>query len=152
MVKLRSLIRRSCGLSVEAGDGLHAAPSGMRARARRVAGSMMAAGIFLVAAAHGQTLGLVTVDDVFSVPFGQDLVAEAPGVLTNDLFDGEPAEDGGATAVLVDPVRYGTLSCDDPPAGDPALYDLCPNGSFTYTPGASFPGFDGFNYQPGDFR
>jgi hypothetical protein len=42
---------------------------------------------------------LVAVDDIFSVPFAQQLVVEAPGVLDNDSYNDEPAEDAGATAV-----------------------------------------------------
>jgi len=72
------------------------------------AGSVLAAAVFLATAAHGQTP--VAVDDVFSVPYGQDLVAEAPGVLANDTFNGEPAEDAGATAELIGDVSYGFLS------------------------------------------
>ena len=34
---------------------------------------------------------LVAVPDSFDVPFAQQLVVEAPGVLDNDLYDGEPA-------------------------------------------------------------
>ncbi len=65
---------------------------------------------------------------------GGDLVVEAPGVLDNDTFGGEPAADAGAVVdlVLVD-AAFGTLS-------------LNPDGSFSYTAGVDFPGHDSFTY------
>lgn len=134
MVEHRSLIRRSCGRSVDVGDIFHAAPSGLRAIARRYAGGILAAAVFLASAAHGQAQGLVATDDFDSVPFGENLVVEAPGVLANDTFNGEPAEDSGATAVLIDNVAHGTLIFNS-------------DGSFTYEPGTSFQGFDSFTYD-----
>jgi len=85
---------------------------------------------------------LVAVDDAYDVPFTQQLVVEAPGVLDNDSYDGEPAADGGATAMLVTGPLYGTLECES----DPGL-ELCPDGSFTYTPAVNFPGSETFTYQ-----
>ena len=82
--------------------------------------------------ASAQTL--IAVDDTFSVPYGQDLVAEAPGVLANDTFDGQPAEDAGATASLVSDVSHGFLA-------------LASDGSFTYTPDTGFQGSDTFTYE-----
>ncbi len=93
----------------------------------------------MAAGAQGQ---LVAVDDTYSVPYGESLLAEAPGVLSNDTFDGDPAEDAGAEAVLVDYASYGVLGCES----DPGL-DICPDGSFTYTPDLFFPGSDSFTYE-----
>jgi hypothetical protein len=84
----------------------------------------------------------VAVDDADSVPYNTPLVVEAPGVLDNDTYNGDPASDHGATAELLVWPAYGSLSCEGQPA-----FDLCPDGSFTYTPFASFPGFDTFVYQ-----
>ena len=85
---------------------------------------------------------LVTVDDSFGVPVFQTLVTESPGVLKNDIYDGEPAEDGGATAVLLISVLFGTLEC-----ASNAELELCPDGSFNYTPGLGFGGSDSFTYR-----
>ena len=89
--------------------------------------------LYLAGTAHAQ---LVAENDSYGVPFGEDLVVEAPGVLDNDTFDGEPAEDAGANIdlpVIVD-VAYGTLVLNS-------------DGSFTYAPGVDFPGTDSFTYQ-----
>jgi len=40
---------------------------------------------------------LVAVDDSYGVPVAEPLLVETPGVLDNDSYKGEPAEDGGAT-------------------------------------------------------
>ncbi len=85
---------------------------------------------------------LVAVDDSFAVPVAQELVVEAPGVLENDTYNGEPAADAGATVELVAGPLTGTLEC----GSNPGL-DLCPDGSFTYTPGAGFTGSDSFTYR-----
>ncbi len=58
----------------------------------RVTGSLVVA-LFVATTAFAQTL--ITVDDVFGVPFGNDLLVETPGVLGNDTYNGEPAEDCG---------------------------------------------------------
>ena len=100
---------------------------------------MLAALIFLASAAHGQ---MVANGDTYGVPYGQDLVAEAPGVLANDTFNGNPAEDAGATTELVSWPSYGYLSCEAEPT-----FELCPDGSFIYTPNVDFPGFDTFTYE-----
>ncbi len=76
------------------------------------------------------------------MPVTQQLVVEAPGVLDNDLYDGEPAVDGGAIAVLVSEPLFGTLEC----SSDAGL-NLCPDGSFIFTPDVDFPGADGFTYR-----
>lgn len=140
MVEHRSLIRRSCGRVVDAGDFLHAASSGLRASARRHAGSILAVALFLASAAHGQAQGVVAGDDLYGVPFGQDLTVEAPGVLSNDTYNGNPAEDHSATVELVDNVTYGYLSCPD------TAFELCPDGSFVYTADPDYPGTDSFTY------
>ena len=85
---------------------------------------------------------LVTVDDSFGVPVFQTLVTERPGVLENDMYDGEPAEDGGATVILLVSVLFGTLEC-----ASNAQLELCPDGSFNYTPGLGFAGSDSFTYR-----
>ena len=100
---------------------------------------MLAALIFLASAAHGQ---MVANGDTYGVPYGQDLVTEDPGVLANDTFDGDVAEDHGATAELVGWPSYGYLSCEAEPT-----FELCPDGSFIYTPDVDFPGFDTFTYE-----
>lgn len=82
------------------------------------------------------------VEDTFGVPYGQTLQVERYGVLENDLLDGEPAGENGATAELLGGVSFGTLACPD----DGTL-ELCADGSFEYTPGAGFNGIDSFSYQ-----
>jgi len=93
--------------------------------------SLALALILLAPLAHGQTLA---VDDTFSVPYSQILDEEAPGVLANDTFNGEPAEDHSATATLVVDATFGALS-------------LGSDGSFTYDPYFDFPGVDSFTYE-----
>ena len=85
---------------------------------------------------------LVVEDDTFGVPVSRMLEVEAPGVLDNDLYDNEPAADAGAKAELVSSPVNGTLECDSHPG-----LELCPNGSFTYTANAGFPGSDAFIYE-----
>ncbi len=86
----------------------------------------------LAASAHAQ---LVAETDGYAVPMDDDLVVEAPGVLDNDTYGGEPAEDAGAEVdgVIVD-VDFGVLT-------------LNTDGSFSYAPGLDFPGLDSFTYQ-----
>jgi hypothetical protein len=98
----------------------------------RIVGSLVTVLVLLAAAAEGQTL--TAVDDSFGVPFSQILEAEAPGVLANDTFNGEPAEDHGATVVLILDASDGVLS-------------LATDGSFTYDPDVTFPGVDSFTYE-----
>jgi len=78
---------------------------------------------------------LVTQDDTYTVPVDGNLLIEAPGVLDNDTFDGEPAADAGAAIddLIVD-VVFGTLILNS-------------DGSFSYAPGVDFPGTDSFTYQ-----
>ena len=78
---------------------------------------------------------LLAENDRFAVPMGDDLVVEAPGVLDNDTYGGEPAGDAGAEVdgVIVD-ASNGTLV-------------LNADGSFSYAPGLDFPGLDSFTYQ-----
>jgi len=101
----------------------------------QISGSLISALLFLASAAHGQPM--IAVDDTFSVPYSQILEAEAPGVLANDTFNGEPAEDNGATVALIVDVSYGVLS-------------LATDGSFTYDPETDFPGVDTFTYEAAD--
>jgi len=103
------------------------------ATAGRFAGALLVALIFLVTAAQGQTLNAV--DDTFGIPYAEMLEVEAPGVLDNDTFNGDPAEDHGATVVLLVDVSYGYLS-------------LASDGSFTYDPDLDFfSGIDSFTYE-----
>jgi len=85
---------------------------------------------------------LITVDDSFAVPVLQTLVVEAPGVLQNDSYNDEPAEDGGAEVELLTGPVHGTLKCESN-----INLELCADGSFNYTPGAGFPGSDSFTYR-----
>jgi len=85
---------------------------------------------------------MVAVDDSYSVPYSQTLVVQAPGVLENDTFNGGAATDHGATAALLVYTSHGNLTCPSQPT-----LDLCPDGSFDYTPYADFPGTDSFVYQ-----
>src|SRR5262249_26980015 len=72
-------------------------------------------------------------DDAYTVAQGATLTVAAPGVLTNDTD-----VDGNAlNATLVTTATHGTLTFD-------------PNGSFTYTPEASFVGADTFTYRASD--
>ncbi len=99
-------------------------------------------GVLLVGFSTVAWAQLVVVDDSYGVPVAQPLVVETPGVLDNDSYNGEPAEDGGATAeLLVGPI-FGNLVCESD-----AGFELCPDGSFTYTPGVDFPGSDTFTYR-----
>jgi hypothetical protein len=88
--------------------------------------------MLLVPVSYGQTL--VAVDDIFGVPYGDVLQVEAPGVLENDTFNGDPAEDHSATVVMLLDVSYGLLL-------------LASDGSFTYEPDEFFPGVDSFTYE-----
>jgi hypothetical protein len=89
--------------------------------------------ILLVAGpAHAQIL--LAEDDSFYVPLGEPLVIEKFGVLDNDTLDDESAGESGATAELVTDVSDGTLA-------------LSSDGSFTYSPAASFDGTDSFVYR-----
>ena len=99
-------------------------------------------GIFVCGLAGEAQAQLVAVDDSYSVPVAEPLLVEAPGVLDNDTYNGEPAVDGGATAELVAGPLFGTLECESNPN-----LELCPDGSFNYTPGTDFPGSVTFTYQ-----
>ena len=98
--------------------------------------------LFLLGAASSAQAQMVAVDDSHGVRYNEPLVVEAPGVLVNDTFNGDPAEDHGATAELMSWPGYGYLSCEAEPT-----FELCPDGSFTYTPYPEFAGFDSFVYQ-----
>ena len=77
---------------------------------------------------------LVANDDSYGIPFGEPLVVEFYGVLDNDILDGESAGENGALAELVSDVIHGSLT-------------LNPDGSFNYSPGATFDGTDSFVYR-----
>jgi hypothetical protein len=72
----------------------------------------------------------VAQNDAYNLSQGSTLSIAAPGVLGNDTGAGST----GLTATLVTPPANGTLS-------------LQPDGSFSYTPVASFSGVDTFTYQ-----
>ena len=113
---------------------------GMNVRARRVAGSMLVAAVFLATAAHGQTL--VAVDDAWAAFEGRMLQVEAIGVLENDKLDGDDLPPG-FEAQLVLSVTHGFMDC----ATDVGFLELCPDGSFEYTPDPDFVGSDTFTYE-----
>ncbi len=77
---------------------------------------------------------LVAEADSYGVPHGEALVVEAFGLLDNDTLDAEAAGENGATAELISDTVHGTLA-------------LSSDGSFTYSPGASFNGTDSFVYR-----
>jgi len=99
------------------------------------------AGLFCLVAEFAHAGVLVAVDDSYAIPPSQTLQIEPFGVLENDTLDDENAGENGATATLLSGVSKGTLTCPDVGPG------LCPDGSFEYTPGASFDGTDTFVYQ-----
>lgn len=76
---------------------------------------------------------MVATDESFSVQYAQPLVVDTPGVLDNDLLDGEAAFEMGAIAELLIDAAHGALT-------------LNPDGSFTYAPDSSFTGLDSFVY------
>ena len=92
---------------------------------KRLAGYLAMLFFATSGAAHAQVL--VAEDDIFEVPHGQTLVVEAFGVLENDVLNDESAGENGATADWVSGPSHGALS-------------LSLDGSFTYSPGASFKG------------
>ncbi len=75
----------------------------------------------------------VAANDVYNTDPDTPLTVLAPGVLANDA----DADDDGLTAVLVSNPSNGILN-------------LNPDGSFTYTPNASFIGSDSFTYKAND--
>ena len=85
---------------------------------------------------------LGTVEDSYGIPVSRLLQVEAFGVLDNDTLDGNKAGESGVTATLHTDVTKGTLLC---PGVGPSL--ICADGSFEYTPGPGFDGFDSFQYQ-----
>ncbi len=89
--------------------------------------------LLLAGAVPASAQVMVAGDESFSVSYADPLVVDAPGVLDNDLLDGEAAFEFGAVAELVIDAAYGTLV-------------LSPDGSFTYTPGPTFDGLDSFVY------
>ena len=75
----------------------------------------------------------VAVDDEYGVPGDTTLVVEAPGVLEND----SDADGNTLSSVLVSTTSHGSLT-------------LNLDGSFTYTPVASYDGSDSFTYKAND--
>jgi hypothetical protein len=90
--------------------------------------------LLVVCAGSAHAQQLTANDDSFSVPYGLTLDVEAFGVLENDTLDGENAGESGATAQLISGASHGAVT-------------LGINGSFTYTPGATFEGDDSFVYE-----
>jgi VCBS repeat-containing protein len=75
----------------------------------------------------------VASDDAFTVQAGSTLTIDAPGLLANDAGEaGQPL-----TAAAINTPAHGTLT-------------LNADGSFSYTPEASFTGTDTFTYQATD--
>ncbi len=75
----------------------------------------------------------VAEDDAYNATKDIELIVAAPGVLANDSdADGDPL-----TAVMVTGVSHGALT-------------LNANGSFSYTPTASYVGSDAFTYKAND--
>lgn len=95
-----------------------------------IAGFLM---ILLAASAAAQAQVMIASDDFFSVQYNQPLEVDTPGILDNDLLDGESAPEMGAVAELVTDAAHGDLG-------------LNPDGSFTYSPGPTFEGSDSFVY------
>ena len=75
----------------------------------------------ILAAAGGAHAQLSTVDDLYGVPFATSLVVEAPGVLSNDTFNGNPAEDAYVTDedAALNVAAPGVLGNDSDADGDP---------------------------------
>jgi len=97
---------------------------------------------FLLGIASAAQAQMVATDDSYSVPYNASLMVEVPGVLANDTFNGDPAANHDATVELLVWPNYGFLSCEAEPT-----FELCPDGSFTYTPYAEYAGSDSFVYQ-----
>lgn len=93
-------------------------------------GAILAA-MVIAAPAFGQIM--IANDDPHSLQLGQPLVVDAPGVLDNDLLDGESAAEMGAVAELVLDAAHGDLV-------------LGADGAFSYSPGPTFEGMDSFAY------
>ena len=85
---------------------------------------------------------IVAADDAFGLPYQRPLLVEPPGVMANDTHDGNPAAESGGMVILVQPPAFGSLWCE----ADNSL-QLCPDGSFSYSPDTAFPGQDSFRYQ-----
>jgi hypothetical protein len=103
--------------------------------------AFLAIGIILATAGAVKAQTLVAVDDSYGVPLDEPLILEPFGALDNDTVDGNNAGESGATATLLSGVSHGTLEC----AG--TALELCDDGSFAYTPDASFSGLDSFTYE-----
>jgi hypothetical protein len=104
--------------------------------------SLVLAFCLLAAGTGSAAAALVASDDSFSVPASTYVLVEPAGVIGNDSLDGNNAVDGGVTVTLVSSVTDGTLVC--PTNG---ALELCPDGSFEYTAGSTFNGYDTFVYR-----
>jgi VCBS repeat-containing protein len=91
-------------------------------------------GTFTITAATGGNHAPVANNDAYSTTQGTAITVAAPGVLANDT-DVDPGDT--RTAVLAGAPAHGTLT-------------LNANGSFRYTPSASYTGTDTFRYQAKD--
>jgi hypothetical protein len=98
--------------------------------------------MLLLTAGAVQAAVIEAADDAYGIPFGRPLAVESPGVLDNDTLDDEAALTSGVTAELAIGPAHGTLECPS----DPGL-SLCPDGSFSYTPGDTFTDSDSFTYS-----
>ncbi|MBU8920248.1 MAG: T9SS type A sorting domain-containing protein [Bacteroidales bacterium] len=107
----------------------------LHSKSRDYSKYIIIAGILaLFSAGTLQAQVLTAYDDEFGIPFGISLEVDVFGILDNDILDGESAGESGATAELVSDVFHGTLSLNS-------------DGSFIYTPGVTFDGFDSFVYR-----
>ena len=97
----------------------------------RIVVGLISVSILLAPTAHGQ---MVANGDTFAVPYADTLIVEAPGVLENDTYNGEPAEGAVIEHPVISDVTHGTLTLNS-------------DGSFSYVPFSDFPGIDSFTYQ-----
>jgi hypothetical protein len=114
----------------------------------------IAAGLLLFFMAGLAQADLLANDDVFGVPY-RSLVVEPIGVFTNDkdgLNDIDPEADPNYISEVVGLPLKGTVACPNPDFGL-GNGNICPDGSFSYNPGASFyapdtgDGTDSFTYR-----
>ncbi len=98
--------------------------------------------LYLLLAGSSYAAILEVSDDEFGIPSDLFLQVEALGVMENDLLDDESAGESGVEVSLISDVSHGNLVC-----ADNVGLKLCADGSFEYTPDASFDGFDSFQYK-----
>jgi hypothetical protein len=85
---------------------------------------------------------LLAMDDAWSASAGQLLRVEPLGVLDNDTLDGGILPPAAEAQIIASP-SHGLMDCPT----DAGFLELCPDGSFEYTPDAGFAGIDAFTYQ-----